>query len=220
MSPSYVLRYFPFLGLAEGARMLLTAANAEWTEENPEWPAEKEKQPFGRLPVLIEKSKDGSPDFIISESPNIERYIARKYGLLPTDLKQVALQEQLRFQMTDVFLSVIALMLAKGEEDKKDKRAKFDELVDRLVKEQTRILKENGNTGRLFGSSLSYADITNYATYKNLIMDLPTRVPVIAGIVAPKLTPELVSFFRTVENDPLVIKRTSATRSLADTVST
>ncbi|KAJ2158339.1 hypothetical protein GGF46_003840 [Coemansia sp. RSA 552] len=214
MSPSYVLRYFPVTGLGEGPRMILTAAKVEWVEENPEWPAEKEKQPFGRLPVLVEKSNDGSPDFITSESANIERYLARTYGLLPADLKQAAHQEQLRDQMTDVFMSMIYYVLAKSDEDKKDKREKFDQILERFVKVQTRILKENGSTGRLFGDSLSYADIAIYASYKAIISDIPTRFPIVESIATPKLTPEVIAFFKTVENDPLVIKRTSATASL------
>ncbi|KAJ2687083.1 hypothetical protein H4R19_006660, partial [Coemansia spiralis] len=55
-SPSFVLRYFDLAGRAEASRLLLTAANVEWTDEHPEWPAEKANQPFGVLPVLVEKS--------------------------------------------------------------------------------------------------------------------------------------------------------------------
>ncbi|KAJ2158337.1 hypothetical protein GGF46_003838 [Coemansia sp. RSA 552] len=218
MSPTYVLRYFPSPGLAEGPRMLLTAAKVEWVEENPEWPAEKEKQPFGRLPVLIEKSEDESPDFVISESANIERYLARTHGLLPADLKQAAHQEQLRDQMTDVLISMVNLLTAKSDEDKKEKKEKFDELLERMIKVQTRILKENGNTGRLFGDSLSYADIAIYATYKFIAVGSVERFPEYAGYITPKVTPEVISFFKTVENDPLVNKRTSATDSLVAAV--
>ncbi|KAJ2526334.1 hypothetical protein GGH20_003560, partial [Coemansia sp. RSA 1937] len=59
----YILRYFDSTGLAESSRILLTAAGVEWTEEHPEWPQEKPNQPHGRMPVLIEKTTDDSPDF-------------------------------------------------------------------------------------------------------------------------------------------------------------
>ncbi|KAJ2331957.1 hypothetical protein GGH91_006287, partial [Coemansia sp. RSA 2671] len=93
---SFTLRYFNTAGLAETIRLLLTAANVDWTEEHPEWPAEKSNQPFGRLPVLIQKSDDGEADFVISESVTIERYLARTYGFLPADPRKAALQEQIR----------------------------------------------------------------------------------------------------------------------------
>ncbi|KAJ2796234.1 hypothetical protein H4R20_005597, partial [Coemansia guatemalensis] len=100
-NPSYTLRYFNFIGLAETSRLLLTAGKANWTEVHPEWPEEKENQPFGRLPVLVEKRADGS-ELVLSESPTIERYLARTFGFLPTDPGQSAIQEQIRDQQSDV----------------------------------------------------------------------------------------------------------------------
>ncbi|KAJ1956631.1 hypothetical protein GGI12_005259, partial [Dipsacomyces acuminosporus] len=86
-APSYTLRYFNTAGISETIRLLLTAANASWTEEHPEWPQAKDQQPFGRLPVLVETSAEGKVDMVLSESKVIERYLARTYGFLPTDLK-------------------------------------------------------------------------------------------------------------------------------------
>ncbi|KAJ2626662.1 hypothetical protein H4R22_004730, partial [Coemansia sp. RSA 1290] len=57
-SPRYTLRYFDRIGVAEGSRILLTAAGVEWKEEHPEWPQEKPNQPFGRMPVLVEKGRN------------------------------------------------------------------------------------------------------------------------------------------------------------------
>ncbi|KAJ2160056.1 hypothetical protein GGF46_002567 [Coemansia sp. RSA 552] len=219
MSPTYVLRYFPVIGLAESSRMLLDAAKVEWIEENPEWPAEKEKQPFGRLPVLIEKSEDESPDFVISESGNIERYLARTYGFLPADLKQAALQEQLHDQVTDVVITLFSWMKAKSDEEKKDRKEKYNAIAARLLKELTRLLKKNGSTGRLFGNNLSYADIVIYASYKAIISDIPTRFPAFADAANLELSPELITLFKTVEADPLVTKRASAVDSLVAAIS-
>ncbi|PIA18620.1 hypothetical protein COEREDRAFT_31536, partial [Coemansia reversa NRRL 1564] len=157
--PSYTLRYFDAIDNGESIRLLLTAANVEWKEEHPEWPREKPNQPFGRLPVLVEKSTDGSPDFIICESGNIERYIARTYGLLPADLKEAALQEQLRDQITDVITAFADFLRAISEEDKKARLEAFGEILDKFIAVYSKLIQENGNTGHLFGSSLSFADI-------------------------------------------------------------
>ncbi|KAI8321837.1 hypothetical protein GQ54DRAFT_304504 [Martensiomyces pterosporus] len=127
-APSYVIRYFDTLGLAETSRYLLTAAKVNWTEENPEWPQEKPNQPFGRLPVLVETSPEGGEPFILSESLTIERYLARKYGFLPVDdLKASARQEQIRDQETDVGVAFFTQSNAVGDA-KKELTEKFHDL--------------------------------------------------------------------------------------------
>ncbi|KAJ2666455.1 hypothetical protein IW148_000943 [Coemansia sp. RSA 1199] len=222
MSPSnasYTLRYFDAIGLAESSRILLTVAGVEWTEEHPEWPQEKPNQPHGRMPVLVEKSTDGSPDFVICESTNIERYLARTYGFLPADLKQAALQEQIRDLMSDVGNLITGYVHCKNEEDKAEFQTKFEGLLETLIKVQTKLLKDNGNTGRMFGDKLSYADIIAYGFYMNLLVSLIKFKADIVDDVKPKLTPEIVKLISTVETDPLVEKHKSRGGSLVAVVS-
>ncbi|KAJ2783710.1 hypothetical protein H4R18_001548 [Coemansia javaensis] len=201
MTKHYTLRYFDIIGLAETSRLLLTAAGVEWTNEVPEWPQEKPNQPFGRLPVLVEKSADGSPDFVLSESQTIERYIARTYGLVPADPKEAAVQEQLRDQIADVVLGFFAFAFLKGEEDKKEKRARFDAILQKLIEVQTKALQKNGNNGYLFGDRVSYADAAALAAYKNLIIGSARYDAALAGIVKAQLTPEIAKHLKTVEAD-------------------
>ncbi|KAJ2083068.1 hypothetical protein H4R24_001107 [Coemansia sp. RSA 988] len=205
-TPSYTLRYFEAIGLGESIRLLLTAANVEWTEEHPEWPQEKPNQPFGRLPVLIEKSADGSPDFVICESGNIERYLARTYGFLPTDLKKAALQEQVRDIMSDVGTAFAGYIRAISEEDKKARFEAFGEILDKYIAIQTKTIQSNGNTGRLFGDNLSYADIVTYSLFKNMGIGFVKFKADILDIVKPKLTPEIIKLISTVETDPKLAK--------------
>ncbi|KAJ1939200.1 transferase activity protein, partial [Linderina macrospora] len=103
---SYVLRYFPTHGVTETIRLLLDFVGAKWVEEHPEWPAKKAEQPFGHLPVLVEKNADGQVAFILSESLVIERYILRKHGLMPADPELAARQEQLRDQLYDTHVAM------------------------------------------------------------------------------------------------------------------
>ncbi|KAJ2470796.1 hypothetical protein IWW56_006459, partial [Coemansia sp. RSA 2131] len=180
---------------------------------------EKPNQPHGRLPVLVEKSTDGSPDFVICESTNIERYLARTYGFLPADLKQVALQEQLRDLTTDVSNRIIGYAQCKSKEDKSEFFTKFEELFETLIKVQTKLLKDNGNTGRLFGDKLSYADIIAYGFYMNLLVSLVKIKADIVDVIKPKLTPEIVKLISAVETDPLVEKHKSRGGSLVAVVS-
>ncbi|KAJ2502035.1 hypothetical protein GGH96_001435 [Coemansia sp. RSA 1972] len=216
---SYTLRYFDIVGLAESSRILLTAAGVEWTEEHPEWPQEKPNQPHGRMPVLIEKSTDGSPDFVICESSNIERYIARTYGFLPANLKQAALQEQLRDLSTDVIALFTSQIHCKSENDKAEFQTKFEGLLETLIKNHTKLLKDNGNTGRLFGDKLSYADIVTYGFYMTILVSLARFKAGIVEIIKPKLTPEIVKLISVVESNSLVAKHKSRGGSLVAIVS-
>ncbi|PIA19661.1 hypothetical protein COEREDRAFT_78968 [Coemansia reversa NRRL 1564] len=205
-APSYILRYFDIIGNGESIRLLLTAANVEWTEEHPEWPQEKPNQPFGRLPVLVEKSTDGSPDFVICESGNIERYLARTYGLLAANLRKSALQEQLRDQITDVNTAFVGFFRAISEEDKKARLEAFWELLDKFIAVYSKHIQDNGNTGYLFGNSLSFADITTYVLFKNVFIEFAKFKTDIADYAKPKLTPEIVKLISTVEAEPSISK--------------
>ncbi|PIA18618.1 hypothetical protein COEREDRAFT_79646 [Coemansia reversa NRRL 1564] len=205
-TPSYILRYIDLIVLGESTRLLLTAANVEWTEEHPEWPKEKPNQPFCRLPVLVEKSTDGGPDFVICESGNIERYLARTYGLLPADLKEAALQEQVRDQITDVINTFVSFIEAISEEDKKARLEAFGELLDKFIAVYSVHIRNNGNTGHLFGNSLSFADIVTYVLFKNVVFGLVKFKADIADYTKPKFTPEIIKLISTVETDPKLTK--------------
>ncbi|KAJ2842515.1 hypothetical protein GGI22_007527, partial [Coemansia erecta] len=154
--PTYTLRYFNVVGIIETIRLLLIASKANWTEVHPEWPQEKYNQPFGRMPVLIEKSANGIPDFMLTESRTIERYLARKYGFMPSDLKDAARQEQLRDLQADVGILSNEVRLGAGDEAQK----RLIYLIGQLISFHTEVLQENGNTGYFFGDKLSYADMS------------------------------------------------------------
>ncbi|PIA18617.1 hypothetical protein COEREDRAFT_6325 [Coemansia reversa NRRL 1564] len=213
-TPSYILRYFNRVGLGESVKMMLTVANVEWIEENPKWPEEKSKQPFGHLPVLIEKNTDGKADFVICESGCIERYLARRYGLLPANFQQAALQEQARDQMSDVLKAFISHLFAEGEEDILASWRSFNEILDIVIFVQTKLLRANGNTGRFFGKNLSYADIVIYAVYKIITIGWIKNKPDIVDILKPKLTPELLKLISTVEFNPQLARYTTNSISL------
>ncbi|KAJ2771886.1 hypothetical protein IWQ56_001611 [Coemansia nantahalensis] len=212
-APSYTLRYFPVSGLAEATRLMLTAANVEWTEEHPEWPAAKPDQPFGRLPVLVEKSADGGADFVISESGTIERYIARQHGFLPADPKQAALQEQLHDRLIDVNIAFYVQAFASPEK-KEEKKADFENILARFIKVQTATLEQNGNTGYLFGDSFSYADAVSYGIFKSLLIGAVKYQADISDFVKSKLTPAIIKNLTTTEASPALKAHTEKADSV------
>ncbi|KAJ2831841.1 hypothetical protein FBU31_002196 [Coemansia sp. 'formosensis'] len=212
---TFIFRYFNTIGFGEASRLLLAAAQVEWIEENPEWPQEKPNQPFGRLPVLIERSADGSPDLVLSESATIERYLARTYGFLPMDPRQAALQEQLHDRQLDILEACRAYMTV-SDSAKEEAFAKFEGLLDKAISIHTEILRENGNTGYSFGSTLSYADITLYWFMKLFLIQLVQFSEAVPKLFKAKLTPGLVKLVATVEADPLLVAYMSEKGSLAE----
>ncbi|KAJ2830044.1 hypothetical protein GGI24_001998 [Coemansia furcata] len=210
-------RYFKVAGFGETSRLLLTAAQVEWIEENPEWPQEKPNQPFGRLPVLIEQSADSSPDLILSESATIERYIARTYGFLPADPRQAALQEQLRDRLNDVILAYF-VPKSVNDEAKAEAQAKFEGLLDKLVTVNSELLRKSGNNGHLFGSTLSLADIATYAFLWMFLVKPMEALEDSPQLVKAKLTPELAKLAVTVEADPLLKAYAAKNGTRADLV--
>ncbi|KAJ2480753.1 hypothetical protein IWW47_005928 [Coemansia sp. RSA 2052] len=197
---SFTLRYFNVAGLAETIRLLLTAANVEWTEEHPEWPQEKPNQPFGRLPVLIQKN-DGEEDLVLSESVTIERYLARTYGFLPTDPRKAALQEQIRDRLTDIIIAFF-LQLSASAEKKEELAAKFENLLSKQIEVTSQALRDNGNNGHFFGSDLTYVDIATYAFFNYLIVSGKEQQASVSELVKSSLTPELHKLISVVEASP------------------
>ncbi|KAJ1812203.1 hypothetical protein LPJ56_003977 [Coemansia sp. RSA 2599] len=208
-TPSYVLRYFKVSGIAETSRLLLTAANADWTEENPEWPQEKAAQPFGRIPVLIEKgaNKDGS-DFVLCESKVIERYLARKHGFIPNDPMQAARQEEIRDQIADVANLFFDVRWHNGE-SKEEAIAKFKGLSDKMFEVHSRVLRENGSNGYFFGNELSYVDIAAYAYLRTIFGFGATVEPELSKYVVDSLTPEFKQLAKKVDAEPLLAAHVS-----------
>ncbi|KAI8317880.1 hypothetical protein GQ54DRAFT_281323, partial [Martensiomyces pterosporus] len=155
---SYTLRYFPIRTRAETCRALLSYSGAPWENVHPEWPAEKHNQPFGKMPVLIERSEDGS-EFVLSDSVAIEKYLATKYGLAVTgDARAVAHQDELRNQLRDIYELIVLYMF--GHEDvRPDIMDKFNTLAKALVRFHEEFLKKNGSNGHYFGKKTTYVDI-------------------------------------------------------------
>ncbi|KAG0291273.1 hypothetical protein BGZ97_005941, partial [Linnemannia gamsii] len=83
---TFEVKYFDIHGLAHITRLLLAISGQKFKSTNPaDWAAEKPLAPFGHMPLLIETSADGKTTLQIAESDAIERYLARKLGLLGSD---------------------------------------------------------------------------------------------------------------------------------------
>ncbi|KAJ2797395.1 hypothetical protein H4R20_005196, partial [Coemansia guatemalensis] len=83
----------------------------------------------------------------------------------------------------------------------------------------TKNIQNNGNTGRLFGDSLSYADIATYSYFKNLAIYFAKFKTDIVEHIKPKLTPEIIKLISTVEDDPKLSKTVLKSGNLSSIIS-
>ncbi|KAJ2402220.1 hypothetical protein GGI23_000867 [Coemansia sp. RSA 2559] len=207
---SYTLRYFDLPGLAETSRLMLLASKSEWTEEHPEWPQEKPNQPFGRLPVLIEKCADGSPDFVLCESGAIERYLARGLGFFPSDPRKAALQEQLRDQMADIIVAYAQATVSPSESTKE----KLNVLLSKFKEVLPKALEENGSSISSQGNGLTYVDFSVYSFFKAVIWNCLERASEHTGSFKDLWSPEVIKLLSNVAAEPSLQHHVSDDKSL------
>ncbi|KAJ1935150.1 hypothetical protein EC988_008574 [Linderina pennispora] len=200
-SLSYTFRYFDLQGISETIRLLLTVKGVEWTEEHPEWPVAKADQPLGRLPVLLEKNSDGEVVFELTESMVIERYLAHKYGLLPTELQASARQEQLRDQFVDLQKAALDYHFSDGD-FKDNLKKEFGKLAGYLIKFHSKVLQANGNNGHYVGDSISYVDIALYAFLKFIRSLSKVKNDGFSSYFEPEKVPEFAKVVAAVEAEP------------------
>lgn len=168
-TPSLTLTYFPVRAKAELCRLLLAAADTQYTshtieykghsvlehEGAEEWSEIKHdvtRFPFGQMPVLTVGG------VALPQSHAIERYIAREYGLMGKTNLEAALID-----------AVNETILEQREAWRKNKSAEdqlhFLQSEDGLIKQYKALeafAKRHGDGQHFVGNTLSYADIAFY----------------------------------------------------------
>ncbi|KAI9482096.1 hypothetical protein LPJ78_000878 [Coemansia sp. RSA 989] len=199
---SYTLRYFPFRARAETIRLLLLASGENFSEETPDWPADRDQQPLGQLPVLIEKDADGS-EFVLTESQAIEKYFAEKLGLLvKTGLKDTARETQLRAQLNDV-INLLFGYIYGSENAREETLEQFKGQAELLVKYHEKILADNGSNGHYFGDKTTYVDVCLYTFLTVIRQPSDAGIPNCADFFTERNAPEMNKVFQAVQNDPI-----------------
>ncbi|KAJ1811367.1 hypothetical protein LPJ77_000231 [Coemansia sp. RSA 2523] len=199
---TYILRYFPIKARAEVARLLLLASGDKFTNVIPEWPEEKDNQPLGQLPVLIETLEDGT-EFELSDSIAIEKYLARKSNLLvksgPMD---TAREDQLSSQIKDVIDMHIAHMYAP-EDSREFIEAQYRSKAEAFVKYHEKILAENGSNGHYFGSKTTYMDIALFAFITGIRQPGENAIEGCADYFSKRNAPGLNKVYETVQTSSI-----------------
>ncbi|KAF9083248.1 hypothetical protein BGX23_011647 [Mortierella sp. AD031] len=195
---SFRLHYFPLEGQGQTCRDLLTYSGVKWEGTSPKnWMEEKEKTPFGCLPVLY--INKGDQEVIISETLAIENYLAKQFGLLGDNEYEETLIRAFHCSsatLHGVFSNSVTWNLPEVQE-KTLAAFKARQLVH-WVKAHERHLLNNGDNGHYVGNKLSLADIRT----ANLIQLFSLQPYGDELIEIIKQAPALWKVKATVENDP------------------
>ncbi|ORX95480.1 glutathione S-transferase [Basidiobolus meristosporus CBS 931.73] len=190
----YELYYFDGPGRGEVTRFLLEYGKANWSERHPSaWAEEKASTPFGCLPVLIEHLEDGS-EFHLGESHAIERYLARKFGLLGSNAREAALIDSFAEEWASLINALVQYRFGKNDTLKEAGKENIKTSSEAILKYHEKQLAKNGN-GYYVGSKLSLVDLIAYnmtLAVKNFGQDLFSNAPGLNKLV------------KTVEDHPVI----------------
>lgn len=184
MKPSkFQLSYFNIRGDAEGSRLLFAIAEEDYddtrfdftlgTMDSPSFTSAKEAglltMNLDRVPVLI--TPEGS---LIGQSKAIERFLARRFGLMGSNETEAAFIDCIAEHCRDVEDAQAKKrfsMFVKDRTDDEKKQAEkewFETDMPALLTKIEASLKEGGAAkGRAVGSSISYADVSIFSLLKD-----------------------------------------------------
>ncbi|GMR45238.1 hypothetical protein PMAYCL1PPCAC_15433 [Pristionchus mayeri] len=158
--PSYKLNYFDARGLAEVSRSMFILSDTPFEDNRipkDQWPALKEKTPFGTLPVL---EIDGKP---LPQSLAIARYLAKQFGFYGNTPFESAWVDALADQMKDFLAEMrpyfaVAMGMVEGDKEKMKNEVALP-AIKKHFSLLEKVAKENGANGHFVGSSLTYVDL-------------------------------------------------------------
>ncbi|XP_076099531.1 putative glutathione S-transferase 7 [Mytilus galloprovincialis] len=153
---AYKISYFNCMGLAELARIMLSAADKEFEDdrfEKEEWPQRKPNTPSGQVPVLTHGDKQ------IPQSMAIARYLARDLDFYGKNNMENTMCDVVLECINDVIKETLKLFLEQDETKKPDIEKNLMEVVyPRFLSHLEKMLKED-NEEWLVGDKLSVADL-------------------------------------------------------------
>ncbi|KAF9339807.1 hypothetical protein BGZ91_004641 [Linnemannia elongata] len=165
---TFEYRYFRVHGMRSIPRTLIAIGTGSsvlsrlTNNFSQDWSTYKPTTPFGFLPVLTETSADGLTKLDIVESDVIERYLARKFGLLGDG----SLFEEI---LVDTFTSSTQAVISKLFEKylairdpalrAANKEPLISDNISPWIKSHEQHLQANGANGHYVGDSVTLADV-------------------------------------------------------------
>ncbi|KAI1308381.1 hypothetical protein EDD11_004310 [Mortierella claussenii] len=160
---TFQLYYFDFHGFAGVCRLVLAASGAHFTNEVPGdlWATKKPETPFGLMPILKETSADGKTSLKVAESDAIERYLAKKFGMLGQDTFEETVVNSFASNTQGALLHFFTMygIVKDPEQRAENKKTLLTGALGSWVKTHEQHLQANGSNGHYLGNKLSLADI-------------------------------------------------------------
>ncbi|KAG0299676.1 Glutathione S-transferase S1 [Dissophora globulifera] len=212
---TFVFKYFGLHGLGAIARMILSAANASFTNVIPtDWASEKSQAPFGVIPILTETSSDGSKTIQIAESEAIERYLAKKFGFAGDNVFEEVMVDTYSSNTKALMNQFSAKCFSvKDPELKKEGKAKLiAENIPTWIQYHERYLTQEGANGHYVGNKLTLADIKTVLAI-NMVQGISGE-----DLISQEKTPALWKVKSTFDSIPSVaaVMATEEYKSLSD----
>jgi len=160
---TFDVKYFNLHGLAGVTRTLLAISGNKFTSTNPEdWASVKPDTPFGYLPLLTETSADGKTTLQIAESEAIERYLARKFGLLGSDAFEEVLVNTFVANNRALQSAILTKYLTVKDPELKaaGKEPLITSNIAPWIKHHEQHLTANGSNGHYVGNKVTLADVS------------------------------------------------------------
>ncbi|XP_045522898.1 glutathione S-transferase 2-like [Pieris brassicae] len=166
------LSYFPFKGLGEGIRMLLTYGGQKFEDKRipwEQWPEFKPKTPFGQMPMLQANGKT------YSQTLAVARFLGRKYGLAGENLDEAFEIDQNMDFFTEIRVKSSTPMFEQDPEVKKKLKENLEKnYLPGALKQLNEIIGKNN--GHIANGKLSWGDFVIAGVYdalKNMLFQMP-----------------------------------------------
>ncbi|KAM3725966.1 Glutathione S-transferase [Dirofilaria immitis] len=153
----YKLIYFNGRGRAEVIRLLFAQANVRYEDiriTREEWSTLKPKTPYGHVPLL------NVNDRTLAESHAIEKYLARKFGLLGEDEWEAAKIDEIILNLEDLMRKLLPWIHEKNDTNKVELFEKLAESDVIPFFERYEQFLKNSNSGYFVGNKVSAADFS------------------------------------------------------------
>jgi len=158
--------YFDIRGRGEPSRLVLAAAGKKYDDVRvSDWPASKDKTPYGSLPYLEYKGQT------YGQSQAIAFFLAREFGLAgKTNADGLRVQEI--SALVEDFMQLIVKANFEPDEAKKAEYTKKLEEEDtpKFLGFWEKHLVNNGGSGYFVGNSVTLADLAVFDITDSLVM--------------------------------------------------
>ncbi|KAF9578799.1 hypothetical protein BGW38_005234 [Lunasporangiospora selenospora] len=189
---TYKFLYFPLNGRGETIRNLLAYGNVDYEDVIADWPAMKKDTRFGCVPVLFETTASGTV-LEFSESQAIERYLARKFGLLGSnEWEEHLVNEYVNSVDTTAGNALTKILFAPVETRNKSAEEFYKSQLAPWIQIHEGHLKANGGNGHYVGDKFSWADIKLSTAINVLLTMVPKGLEKeIEALINPEATPNI-----------------------------